>query len=104
MLGMALGNIFVERYADNFANTSSNERSEVARFVSAFGGGHDAPVAKTERVTQHLPDKVGNAIGKFLNHCIVALYVGQRPTIKRFLSERDDAELRILGRAKRLRR
>ena len=45
MLRVALGNIFVERYAEKRAYLRGNERSEVARLVATFGRGNDAPVA-----------------------------------------------------------
>lgn len=37
MLEVALGRVFVERYAEKFGGSDRNERSEVALLVAMFG-------------------------------------------------------------------
>lgn len=95
MLRVALGNVFVERYTEQFGEASGNERGEVSLLVATLGRGNDAPVAGSERMTENLPDKGVHTLGKLLDHIGVALNVGQRPAIERLFPERYDAELRI---------
>ena len=95
MFRVALGNIFVERYAEKFSDSCGNERCEVAHLMATLGRGDDAPVAGGERVAEDLPYKGIHTLGKLIDHSIVALNVCQRPAIKRLFPERDNSELRI---------
>lgn len=92
VLRVALGNIFVERYAEKLREPGRNERRKISDLVATLGRGNDAPVARGERVAEDLPDKGIHALGKFLHHIGVALNVGQRPAIERLFPERDDSE------------
>ena len=95
MLREALGNVFVEWYAEKFGEASGNERGEVALLVATLGRGNDAPVAGSERMTENLPYKGIHTLGKLLDHIGVALNVGQRPAIERLFPKRDNPELGI---------
>ena len=77
MLRVALGNIFIERYAEKRGVPCGNERSKVAHLVATLGRGNDAPVAVGERVAEDLSDKGIHTHGKLLDHIGVALNVGQ---------------------------
>lgn len=92
MFRVALGNIFVERYAEQFSEPGGNERGEVALFVATLGGGNDAPVAISERAAEYLTDEFCDVGSEKLDHIGVALDVGQRPAIERLFPERDDTE------------
>lgn len=95
MLRVALGNVFIEGYAEKFSEPGRNERGKISDLVATFGRCNDSPVAGGKRMTKNLPDKGIHALGKFLYHIGVALDVGKCPAIERLLPERYDAELRI---------
>ena len=90
MLRVALGNIFVERYAEKQGEPCGNERSKVAHLVATLGRGNDAPVATRERMAENLTDELCDVGSEKLHHIGVALNVGQSPTIERFFPERYD--------------
>ena len=92
MLRVALGNIFVERYAEKLREPGRNKRRKISDLMATLGRGNDAPVAGGERMTENLPDKGIHTLGKLLNHIRVALNVGQSPAIERLFPERDNPE------------
>lgn len=85
MLAVALGKVFVKRYAEQFGKTRGNERGEVSGLMATLGRGNDAPVAGGERMTEDLPDKGIHALGKFFHHIGVGLDVGKGAPVDRFL-------------------
>lgn len=85
MLRVALGDIFVEVYAEKFSEPGRNERRKISDLVATLGRGDDGPVTGGERMTEDLPDKGIHALGKLLHHIGVGLYVGQGSAIDRLL-------------------
>ena len=93
MLRVALGNIFVERYAEKRGEPCGNERSKVAHLVATLGRGNDAPVAIAQRVTEDLSNKGIHALGKLLHHIGVGFNVGQGSAVDRLLPKGDDTAM-----------
>ena len=91
MLRVTLGNIFVERYAEQFGEPGRNERGKISDLVATFGRGNDTPVATRERMAENLTDELCDVGSEKLHHIGVALNVGQSPTIERFFPERYDS-------------
>ena len=83
MLGVTLGEIFVEVHAQECSEPCGNERCKIAFLVATLRRCDDAPVAGGERIAEYLPDKGIHTHGKLLDHIGVALDVGESPAIER---------------------
>ena len=95
MLTVALGEVFIERYAEQFGEPGGNERREIPGLVATLGRGNEAPVAVGEGVAEDLPDKVIHTLGKFFDHTLIRFYLGESASVNRLLPERNNPESRI---------
>ena len=58
VLRVALGNIFVERYAEKLREPGRNERRKISDLVATLGRDNDAPVTAGERAAEYLTDEL----------------------------------------------
>ena len=81
LLGMAEGNILVERNIQPLSYQLADTSSEVLDEMATFGSGDDTPCPRVQLLTEDVTDKWRDAISEERHHTVVALDIRQRSAI-----------------------
>ena len=82
LLGMAEGNILVERNVQLLSYQLADTSSEVLHEMATFGSSDDTPRPRVQLLTEDVTDKWRDAISEERHHTVVALDIRQCSAIQ----------------------